>query len=155
MVWALTWDLDLRAVTQDPRQIIGELGEQLATRYLRKRGYRILARNYSTDSGEADIVAYDHGIIAFVEVKTRTSAEFGPPEDAITSHKMSQMSRVARQYASHFRLYDTSWRYDCVLITMGKPAPVKGFRRILGKVLPFLVRPKAEIQLIQNAFTDK
>jgi len=142
------------AVTQDTKTI-GDLGERLAISYLKRRGYRILARNYSTDSGEVDIIAFDHGILAFVEVKTRTSAEFGPPEAAITPHKMKQISRVARQYASHFRLFDTSWRYDCVFIMMQKPAPPKGLRRILGAVFPFLIRPKAEIQLIQNAFTDK
>jgi putative endonuclease len=129
----------------------GALGEKLATKYLKKRGYRILARNYSTDSGEIDIVAYDHGVIAFVEVKTRTTDEFGPPESAVTPHKMQQIQRVARQYATHFRLYDTSWRYDCVFITMQKPAPRKGLRRIL----PFLARPKPAIQLIQNAFAEK
>jgi len=135
----------------DERIAIGALGEKLAAKYLKKRGYRILARNYSTDSGEIDIVAYDHGVVAFVEVKTRTTDEFGPPESAVTPHKMRQIQRVARQYATHFRLYDTSWRYDCVYVIMPKPAPPKGLRRLL----PFLSRPKPAIQLIQNAFTEK
>ena len=134
---------------------LGDLGEKLAVSYLKRRGYRILATNYSTDSGEVDIVGFDHGILAFVEVKTRTTQEFGPPDSAITPHKMKQISRVARQYASHFRLYDTSWRYDCVFITMEKPAPPTGLKRILGAIFPFIIRPRAEIQLIQNAFTDK
>jgi putative endonuclease len=133
---------------------LGRLGERLALKYLKKRGYRILATNYSTDSGEVDIIGYDHGVIAFVEVKTRTTLEFGTPDTAVTPHKMRQIARVARQYATHFRLIDTSWRYDCVYVMMPKPAPLKGPRRLLAAILPFLFRPKADIQLIQNAFTE-
>ena len=58
---------------------VGKTGEDLAFRFLKKRGYRILLRNYTCKMGEMDIIAQDGDTLAFVEVKTRTSTVFGPP----------------------------------------------------------------------------
>ena len=62
-------------------------GEALAGKLLKKRGYKILKRNYVSKYGEIDIVAYDKGTISFVEVKTRQSENYGPPELAVTKEK--------------------------------------------------------------------
>ena len=65
------------------RRTIGDRGEAAAIRFLEKKGYRILDKNYRCKSGEIDIVARDKDNIAFVEVKTRTSVEFGLPEESL------------------------------------------------------------------------
>jgi putative endonuclease len=136
----------------DKRHETGKQGERIALFFLRRNGYRILARNFSTPSGEIDIIAYDHGVLSFVEVKTRTSLEFGAPEAAITSHKMRQIAKVARQYVSRHRLHDITWRFDCVYVMMGENGLPGGLRGILSAVLPFLFRPKAKVELIKDAF---
>jgi len=134
------------------RQTLGALGERIARNYLKKHGYRILAVNYRTRSGEVDIVAYDHGIVSFVEVKTRTSLEFGTPGAAVTPRKMRQISKVAQQYMTRHALNDISWRFDCVYVMIKSGAKPSGPRGILYRVIPSLFRPPAEIELIKNAF---
>jgi len=66
---------------------VGSRGEQVAVKFLKKNGYKILQRNYRCKFGEIDIVCYDHGTIAFVEVKTRYSDTYGPPELSVTETK--------------------------------------------------------------------
>ncbi len=139
------------AVTEE-RQTLGRLGENLARAYLKKHGYRILATNYRTSSGEVDIVAYDHGILAFVEVKTRTSLQFGTPDTAITPRKMRQISSVARRYMTRHRLDDVSWRFDCVYVMVERDARPTGLKRILHRIFPSLHKPPAEMELIRGAF---
>ena len=65
------------------RQSLGKQGEELACRELRRRGYAILARRYRTRFGELDVIARDHGVLVFVEVKTRRSGSFGGATAAV------------------------------------------------------------------------
>src|SRR5215471_19210172 len=71
----------------------GRIGEDLAHRYLRKRGCTVVARNYRTrsGSGEIDLVAWDGPRLAFIEVKTRAAAEFGAPESAVDPEKRDRV----------------------------------------------------------------
>ncbi|MEK7103865.1 MAG: YraN family protein [Patescibacteria group bacterium] len=99
---------------QNQSQRIGAIGEEVATNYLKKKGYKILARNFKTKWGELDIVAQKNKTIIFVEVKTlrvapayvNTSAgkQGRPsdflPEDEITFHKVSQLQKMAQIYLS-------------------------------------------------------
>jgi len=71
---------------------LGNKGEELAIRFLKKNGYRIIGRNYACKMGEMDIIAKEKDILVFIEVKTRTSATFGPPQLAVNPRKQSQMS---------------------------------------------------------------
>src|SRR5437868_12217185 len=82
-------------------QATGRRGEDLAHRYLRKRGYIVVARNYRLPGGdgEADIIAWDGDELVIVEVKTRETEDYGPPERAIDEEKAQALRRVARQYA--------------------------------------------------------
>src|SRR5947209_7314149 len=66
---------------------IGRRGEEAAAEQLKAAGYRILARNYRCPSGEIDLVAEERGVLVFVEVKTRSSAAYGSPRDAVTPAK--------------------------------------------------------------------
>ncbi len=109
-----TWDHDLAA---------GRRGEDLAHRFLRRQGYTIVARNYRLSSGdaEADLIAREGEDLVIVEVKTRASADFGPPERAVNPEKQRHLIRVAREYA---RKTDTPWervRFDVVSIVLDNP----------------------------------
>jgi putative endonuclease len=112
---------------------LGRRGEDLAHRYLRSKGYVIVARNYRLSSGdaEADIIAWDGDTLVFVEVKSRGSADFGPPERAIGEEKHRHLLRIARQYT---RKSDTPWeriRFDIVSVVLTKPPTIELFRDAL------------------------
>ena len=74
---------------------LGRAGEELATQYLREKGYTILVRNWRCDQGEVDIIARQHDEVVFVEVKTRSGLKFGHPFEAITATKLARMNRLA------------------------------------------------------------
>jgi putative endonuclease len=79
-------------------QQTGTLGEQAACDALEQQGYRIVHRNYRVRGGELDIVCEHGGTLVFCEVKTRTSAVFGLPEEAITADKRRRLRRLALEY---------------------------------------------------------
>jgi len=91
-------------------------GETLAGKLLKKRGYKILKRNYVSKYGEIDIVAYDKGTISFVEVKTRRSENYGPPELAVTGEKRKRIIRAALNYLVINHIEDIDCRFDVVSI---------------------------------------
>jgi putative endonuclease len=92
-------------------------GETLATEFLRKRGYRILERNYRTRRGEMDIVAEEGEALVFVEVKARRGSQFGGPHGAVGWKKQQQLIRVASHYMAVNRIQDRDCRFDLVLIS--------------------------------------
>ncbi len=99
-----------------PKRTLGAKGEQVAVKFLKKQGYTILQRNYRCNRGEIDVVCYDHGAVVFVEVKTRHSNEFGPPELAVTGAKKKQIIKAASHYAARKKLEGIDLRYDVVSI---------------------------------------
>ena len=108
-----------------PSKTVGEIGEDLATRFLKKKGLRIRHRNWYNPRGkrlgEIDIVAENgSGHIIFVEVKTRvtTGTAITMPEEQITPAKLFKMRRVAELYITHFDLWDRSWQCDAVAISL-------------------------------------
>lgn len=76
------------------------LGEDLATRYLKNHGYKIIDRNFRKGYGEIDVIAVKDKVLIFAEVKTRTSTQFGTPFEAITSFKLKTLERTAVFYKS-------------------------------------------------------
>jgi putative endonuclease len=102
------------------RRRTGIRGETFAYWYLRRHGYTIVARNFRVPGiqGEIDLVGYDHGVLAFIEVKTRTGEPglYGLPEDAVTHDKRRLVSRMARQFLAEWRIHETPWRFDVVAI---------------------------------------
>lgn len=80
----------------------GRQGEALVAEYLQKRGYTILARNYTVRGGEIDLIAEDDRVLAFVEVKTRTesqaSARYGRPSRAVDRSKWTHIRFAAEKY---------------------------------------------------------
>ncbi len=74
---------------------IGDLGEAIAEKYLKKKGYSILARNYIARGGEIDIVGFCRGSLVYFEVKSRTDERFGAPRDAVDSAKLARIESAA------------------------------------------------------------
>ncbi len=99
----------------NPRELCIK-GENLAGKFLKKRGYKILKRNYAGKSGEIDIIAYDKGTISFVEVKTRMSENYGPPELAVTREKRKRIIRTSLNYLAINHIGDIDYRFDVVSI---------------------------------------
>jgi putative endonuclease len=115
---------------KERRRLTGVRGETFAYWYLRRHGYVIICRNFRAAGikGEIDLVGFDGPVLAFIEVKTRTSKP-GPaslpranspraslPEDAVTADKRRFLARMARQFLMDRRLGDVNWRYDVLAI---------------------------------------
>ncbi|HEX9018115.1 MAG TPA: YraN family protein [Anaerolineaceae bacterium] len=113
-------------MAQTHEQRLGRWGENVAGFYLEARGFHILARNVRTPHGEVDLVASSApagapGILVFVEVKTRSSAGFGLPEEAVDERKLEHLFRAAEAYMQeHPDLAGHEWRIDVIAI-QGKP----------------------------------
>lgn len=93
----------------------GAVGEVLAARYLRKKGYTILSANYRTRFGEIDIIAANKKYIAFVEVKLRGSAAIYTPQEAVTPVKQRKIIRTAMLYLQTHET-DLQSRFDVISI---------------------------------------
>ena len=102
----------------DTRKKLGNRGEKIAAKFLRKQGYQIIEKNYRSRLGEIDIVAKEDESIVFVEVKTRCSTDFGLPEEALSYDKRRRLSKLALGYLAHRRIKDTNCRFDVVSILM-------------------------------------
>lgn len=104
----------------------GRQGEALAYWYLRSIGYLIVARNLRMwpDAGELDLVGWDGKILAFVEVKTRTSDAAGPPETAVTLRQQERIAQSARFYVRRLRQKAVNYRFDIVSVAW---EPQKGY----------------------------
>jgi putative endonuclease len=109
---------------------LGRRGEALAVAHLEQNGYRIVAANFSLPigrnmrevivNGEIDVVAYDGRVLCFVEVKTRASDDFAPPQVNVDRRKRRQISRAALAYRRMLGLVDAAYRYDVVTV-VAKP----------------------------------
>ncbi len=107
---------------------LGRHGEELAAAYLQKLGYRIVAANFRLPVGrnragalinvEIDLVAYEGETLCFVEVKTRASDWFAPPEANVDLRKRRQIARAARAYRRLFDLTGAPYRYDVVTVVL-------------------------------------
>ena len=108
---------DLR---QQSRHLTGVRGETFAYWYLRRHGYVMVCRNFRVPGlkGDIDLVGVDGPVLAFVEVKTRTSKPglSGLPEDAVTADKRRFLARMARQFLAERKLSTAKWRFDVLAI---------------------------------------
>lgn len=95
-------------------KFLGDRGEEKAAKHLKKRGYKILERNYRVHNvGEIDIIARDGEYTVFVEVKYRKSTDFGRPEEYVTQRKRERLIRAAEHYIQKNHL-ETPVRFDVV-----------------------------------------
>lgn len=97
-------------------KILGNEGEEIAIDYLINSGYKILDRNFRCKTGEIDIIIEDNEIIAFVEVKTRSTNQFGNPSEAVGYGKQRKIVRTALMFIMKNKLSDRMSRFDVLEI---------------------------------------
>ena len=115
-------------------QKYGQESETAAVKYLKKKGYKIIERNFKTTYGELDIIAKDKDTIAFIEVKARKNQNFGSPKESITYTKKKKLSKSALYYLKSSKQMNVKARFDVAII----------------KSFTDLENP--DIELIKNAF---
>ena len=94
---------------------LGKLGEELAVDYLQKEGYNILDTNWTFQKAEIDIIAKKENILAIVEVKTRSSIDFGLPQDFVKPKKIQLLVKAVDAYVVEKNI-DTNVRFDIIAI---------------------------------------
>ena len=113
------------------RRRIGDIGERLAAKFLKKEGYKILKRNYSDSGNEIDIIAEDKEHIVFVEVKTRTverqNGKEPRPASAVTPEKQKKIISAAKYYLA-FNATDKRIRFDIVEVYLSEKKQKKAER---------------------------
>lgn len=97
-------------------QKFGKQSESLASNYLRLSGYKILELNYRNRIGEIDIIARDGPVLVFIEVKSRKTARFGSPKNAVTPKKQVKISKTALAYLKKTGQLNSKARFDVVAI---------------------------------------
>ncbi|MBI4011164.1 MAG: YraN family protein [Candidatus Rokubacteria bacterium] len=106
-----------------PTRPVGQLGEEVAARFLEARGFRILARNLRSRLGEIDLVARDGATLVFVEVKARRGPASEPPQVSVDGRKRSRLARLALDYLAREWLRDLACRFDVVAVTFDPGDP--------------------------------
>ena len=102
---------------------IGNYGERVAASYLRRRGYKVLTRNYKIVGGEIDLVCRHGDILAFVEVRTHSGEGFGTPAESIDERKQDALRLAARRYLELLDRDDITYRFDAVEVRL-KPGAI-------------------------------
>ena len=100
----------------EERLKLGQWGEQQATDYLFKNGYKVLSRNYRCRAGEIDIICRDKKYLIFAEVKTRRSTRYGLPQEAVGARKQRQIVRAAQWYIQQHDLGKLQPRFDVLAV---------------------------------------
>ena len=98
---------------------LGKKGENLACRYLKRNGYKILQRGYTSPFGEVDIIASKEDTLAFIEVKTRLSENYGAPSEAVDSRRRRKYIQAAKYYF-YGKEIDVTVRFDIIEILRGE-----------------------------------
>jgi putative endonuclease len=101
---------------------VGRFGEDVAVARLRSAGLVLLDRNWRCSDGELDIVARDGSVVAFIEVKTRSTSDFGDPSEAVTHRKAARIHRLAARWlAEHPETRTEEIRFDIVAVVRRGP----------------------------------
>jgi putative endonuclease len=100
------------------RKSLGDLGETLAKAHLKKKGYRLIETNYRCHSGEIDIVARQKDYLVFVEVRTKSTLDYGSPEESLSPAKQKHMIKSAYHYLQNHPKHPENWRIDLVAVVL-------------------------------------
>lgn len=113
--------------TQDKfyKKIYGRIGEKKAEKYLKKLGYKFIARNYETDFGEVDLIFKEGQTYVFVEVKTRSGDYFGEPSQAVDYRKQQKYIKMALNYMQKLG-QEAEIRFDIVEVKNEEINHIKG-----------------------------
>jgi putative endonuclease len=96
------------------RQALGELGERIAERWLRERGWRVMQRRFRSGHRDIDLVVERDGVVAFVEVKARRGNGFGGPVEAVDWRKQRELGRSARVWMDRHGRPMEAYRFDVI-----------------------------------------
>ena len=107
------------------RQEVGKLGEKVAQKFLRKQGYHIYEVSFRCPQGEIDIIAQQKDYLVFVEVRTKSSLDFGTPEESLTQSKKKKLIASALTYAKTHQNLPSLWRIDVVAIELDDKGQAK------------------------------
>jgi len=114
---------------QNSKQLLGATGEEIAVDYLVSQGYVVFDRNWRSKSGEIDIIASEkfnsQDELIFIEVKTRSSRDYGDPIQAITATKYLRMYRLALEWLSENSASREAWRLDVISIVISRAQEVE------------------------------
>lgn len=102
---------------ENSKQALGREGERIAEEFLRKKGYKLVERNYRCRGGEVDLIVLDRRVVVFVEVKTRTDHGFGNPLEAVEPRKQRRMILAAQLFLHRKKLHERDARFDVVGIS--------------------------------------
>jgi putative endonuclease len=104
--------------------LLGKEGERVAERFLQRKGYKLVERNYRCPLGELDLIVLDRRVVVFVEVKTRTGHGFGSPLEAVEFRKQRKMIQAAQFFLAEKRLQHRDARFDVVGVSWPGREPV-------------------------------
>ena len=107
------------------RQEVGKLGEKLARKFLKKRGYHIRETNFRCHGGEIDIIAQQKDHLVFIVVRTKSNLDFGTPEESITQAKKEKLVALALTYINSHQNMPLLWRIDVVAIEVDDKGKTK------------------------------
>ena len=114
---------------QNSKQLLGATGEEIAVDYLVSQGYVVFDRNWRSKSGEIDIIASEkfnsQDELIFIEVKTRSSRDYGDPIQAITATKYLRMYRLALEWLSENSASREAWRLDVISIVISRAQEIE------------------------------
>ena len=114
---------------QNSKQQLGATGEEIAVDYLISQGYVVFDRNWRSKSGEIDIIASEkfnsHDELIFIEVKTRSSRDYGDPIEAISATKYLRMYRLALEWLSENSASREAWRLDVISIVISRAQEIE------------------------------
>ncbi len=102
------------------KKLLGRVGEKKAEDFLKRKGYKILETNYKTHLGEIDIIAEDKGVTVFIEVKMRSSYDYGYASEAVNHKKQEKYFKVATEYLIRKGKMEELCRFDVVEIQDGQ-----------------------------------
>jgi len=108
------------------RQQLGRIGEAIAARWLRRRGWRVVAERFRSGRRDLDLIVERDGTVAFVEVKTRNRTAFGDPVEAVSWRKQRELIRSAMVWADRFGPPGAAYRFDIVgVVVVGRDAKIR------------------------------
>jgi len=105
------------------RSSLGDRGERTACAFLKENGYEILEKNFKCKIGEIDLIARRKGRLAFIEVKTRTSGQFGAPQEAVDLKKQDKILKLSQWYLKEKKLGQVPVAFDVVAVIWTENQP--------------------------------
>ena len=113
------------------KALIGKIGEEMASNFVKKQGYKIIEKNFRIRGGEIDLIAQDGDTLVYIEVKTRTTHAFGLPEESVGFHKLKFLERAAKFYRLKRKNLPDLERIDVIAVDLSENEPkIKLFQNV-------------------------